>query len=515
MAELWQAAWALRGCVTLALVGASLVCFSAVVAAQDQKGDGPGDSTRAMPGYLRVESALSGPEGAAFAGDFGYGFTESQEVQGGQSDGMHHRLQGSLAASVRPLRWLGVYLALSGRYDRHPDDDEGSDDGIAGTPRLGVRLGNEVAKGLALGFDASLYLPGGDAPSFDFSAASTDLVALATWMPGLEGFSVGLRAGFRVDNSNRSVDEPEQLRQGDFISLQASDFNAILVGLGASYRTGPLEFLLDSTWDVLVGEGAPPAGSSPLRIGGGLRYHVLDGLQIQANCEALASSRPAMGFDIPLVPIEPRLTAQVGLRYRLPFGKQKTEQEEKVKPEAPQPPPKPVELGSTAVIVRDELGQPVEGISGTLTLADGTTRELTIGEDSKIFVDRLPLGAATLSVSAEGYQEKTLELDIDGTETIQAELTLQPIKAQAQVRGLVRSFSGKPVAAEISIAPGDTVITTDEQGRFSVDMAPGRYTVDISAKGYRGQQRKVRVEPEGVTVLNVELRRAKGSSKRR
>ena len=75
-----------------------------------------------------------------------------------------------------------------------------------------------------------------------------------------------------------------------------------------------------------------------------------------------------------------------------------------------------------------------------------------------------------------------------------------------------------PVAADIVIAPdkgerkadsGETPPPTrprTEGGRFQVDVPPGRYRVTISAPGYQVQQRKVEVEENGVTVLNVDLR---------
>ena len=39
-------------------------------------------------------------------------------------------------------------------------------------------------------------------------------------------------------------------------------------------------------------------------------------------------------------------------------------------------------------------------------------------------------------------------------------------------------------------------------------VAPGEYTVLLSAPGYERQRRPVRVEQNGVTILNVDLRRA-------
>jgi HSP20 family molecular chaperone IbpA len=67
------------------------------------------------------------------------------------------------------------------------------------------------------------------------------------------------------------------------------------------------------------------------------------------------------------------------------------------------------------------------------------------------------------------------------------------------------------VAAQIRIEPeaADTGGGSElraEGGRFEIDVAPGRYRVTISAPGFETQNRKVEVEENGVTLLNVDLR---------
>jgi hypothetical protein len=47
-----------------------------------------------------------------------------------------------------------------------------------------------------------------------------------------------------------------------------------------------------------------------------------------------------------------------------------------------------------------------------------------------------------------------------------------------------------------------------DQGRFELDVAPGVHEVRISARGYTTQVRRVRVEDNGVTLLNIDLKKA-------
>jgi hypothetical protein len=78
-------------------------------------------------------------------------------------------------------------------------------------------------------------------------------------------------------------------------------------------------------------------------------------------------------------------------------------------------------------------------------------------------------------------------------------------QGNAQVRGNIRGFSGEPLHATIRLKPRDLKANTDDEGHFELDLPPGEYTVRIRAFGYVSQSRRVVVEPNGVTVLNVEL----------
>jgi hypothetical protein len=77
----------------------------------------------------------------------------------------------------------------------------------------------------------------------------------------------------------------------------------------------------------------------------------------------------------------------------------------------------------------------------------------------------------------------------------------------AQVRGHIRSFSGEALRATIRVQPGDRKASTNDEGYFELDVPPGHYTVRLRAFGYASQTRRVQVDPNGVTVLNVELRK--------
>jgi Carboxypeptidase regulatory-like domain len=74
-----------------------------------------------------------------------------------------------------------------------------------------------------------------------------------------------------------------------------------------------------------------------------------------------------------------------------------------------------------------------------------------------------------------------------------------------QIRGNVRAFSGAPLRATITVQPGGMQASTAADGTFSLDVTPGKYTVQLRAPGYKSQDRDVIVDEDGITVLNVEL----------
>jgi len=79
--------------------------------------------------------------------------------------------------------------------------------------------------------------------------------------------------------------------------------------------------------------------------------------------------------------------------------------------------------------------------------------------------------------------------------------------AGGMIRGQIRAFDGAPVAATASVYPLGTKTTTDADGKFELSVPPGQYTVRVRAFGYRSQNRRVAVSADGITVLNIELRK--------
>jgi hypothetical protein len=496
----------------LLLLAQMVVLLGASRAAAEPLDDsGPGDTAWALPGIARVGVAGTGAPRVAVAATGGYGYTEAL----GSQDGPNHRLTGVVAVAAAPLPWLEAGLRLDGRYNAHPDDDLGSDDNMIGDPRLGVRAGSRLGRALYLGAELVLWVPGKDAPSLPVKASTVDARALLAYHPEGSGFTLAALGGWRLDNSAEAGADPRTLRLGDRISLGLSDFDALLLGLGASQRFGQVELLGELSADLLMGSDAPPAGQSPLRATAGARYHLSAAWQLEGLADISLCERPGLGVDDPLVPIDPRASVLLGLRYRLqvaqPPAKAAPPQppppaapKPEAKPEAKPAPPK-VSTGQVTGIVTDEGGHPISGAYVTVTAGDAS-EEVETDETGRFTMQQVVAGEAQVAVEAEGYERAKQQLQVKADATAEVKLVLLPALPAGQLRGLVRSFAGRPLRAAVRVEPGGIEVETDPEGRFELDVSPGRYTVSIEAEGHLRQQRAVKVENRGVTVINVDLR---------
>jgi hypothetical protein len=215
----------------------------------------------------------------------------------------------------------------------------------------------------------------------------------------------------------------------------------------------------------------------------------------------------------PLVPIEPRVSAFAGIRYA--FG---GEAEVKPAPEEAAPPPAevvapPVPTATDApveVVVIDDQGVPVENAKVSITIA-GAKRELPRDASGSYRDEHVPPGTGVLAVEGVGFEPLERPVKTQAGTPLKVELKLTALPPPSQIRGVVRSFSGQGLAARVRVAPLGLEATTDPSGAFQIDVPPGAYEVTVEADGYESQERRVRVDPQGVVILNADLVKKRGA----
>ena len=167
------------------------------------------DGPDALAGTGRVGWATPTHARLSVLGAGGYGFIEGAPPESGD----HHRAQGSLAASIRPIPWLAIALGAVGRWDVHPDDANGADASGLGYPWLVLRGGAELAGGFSLGADARLDVHAGSGATFDPLGSRLQLRGLATFRT--DGFTIGVAGGVQLDGTgaNRRSERPVARRR--------------------------------------------------------------------------------------------------------------------------------------------------------------------------------------------------------------------------------------------------------------------------------------------------------------
>jgi len=483
--------------------------------------DGPGDTAWALPGIMRTGRVprAPGPARVTIAATAGYGTIEAQE---GELGG-HHRAAGSASVGIVPLPWLGAALRLDGRVDLHPDDAYGADRTFVAAPSVALRVGGapfrlfgggvaEALGGLDLGASFVLIAPGSAAPSLLVDALSYELTGLASYFIASAELTFATEIGYRRDRSAAVVDHPLTIRQGDRIALGSSDFDALLIRLGVARPVGPVELLGETSWDVLLGDRAPSATTSPLRFAAGGRVRVADGLAISLTAELLASGRPSIDSYQPFIPIEPRFTVMAGLRTRVPLGEvvarpAVTAEDEEASDTATDDGAPRRSSGTRTFRGRivDEDGHAVAGAQVRAERGAEVVRTTT-GADGHYVLERVPEPPVQVIIEADGFRERRIEVPDDGGPP--PDLILQPEGTRGWLRGVVQSFDGQPVHATIRLSPSDIELETGDDGTFEVRVPAGSYEVSIHADGWYDQRRQVEVEDNGVTVVNADLRRS-------
>jgi carboxypeptidase family protein len=467
----------------------------------------------AMPGGLRVATAETLPPGTVEVALLsGYGYRKGLL-------GPEHTLKraiGAFALAYAPLSQLVLAVSLDGRYDKHEGLSAMSDDGYVGDPHLLVRYGGASGR-VAFGGQLGIWVPGKDAPSIAASAISVDARALLSIDVGFGTASID--AGFRLDNSASSVDQPDKLSLEDRVSLGVSKWNAALGGLALRIPAGDRVYVtLEGSTDVFVGEGAP---ASILRGGLQLGVAVSDAFTLVAFVEAAkvpgVLANQVMTGDVTLLPYEPLVTGGLGLQARF-GGKQPAGAAGHVVRNATPVPVVVVETAEVAGIVFDEAGKPVVGATVTIKLKNYTGTAVTDGKGAYA-IGKLPIGktvdgktvfddtAAEVAVAVASKQPGSAALTLSKGTNAAPPITLDPRLPPGQLRVVIINLAtSRPVAgATATIEPGGVTATSGPDGKLTVDLPPGHYKLAVTARGLAPQQLDVNIEQNGVAIKNIEL----------
>ena len=233
-------------------------------------------------------------------------------------------------------------------------------------------------------------------------------------------------------------------------------------------------------------------------IGSGLRLAVP--IIFAATGEMLSERAGSLASD-PIVPIDPRVAFTIGFRYttaRKPKPIEVPTDKTTQTPENQNPSPP---TGTLRGKITGDNGEPIA--DATVSVGD---KSVQTGPDGSYVLNEVPLGKTSVTVKKEGFEDRTVEAEVGAGAAPAVDIATKHAIKPGQLRGLIRAFSGRPLAATIRVEPLGVESKTDADGVFQIDVPPGTYEVVVTANGYTTQRRKMQVDENGVTILNADLR---------
>jgi hypothetical protein len=228
------------------------------------------------------------------------------------------------------------------------------------------------------------------------------------------------------------------------------------------------------------------------------------GLSLEVTFDALLGPRPDLSDVTRLIPTEPRATLSVGLRYQLePAPRAALAAPPSTTPQAA-PAPAPPPSARLELSLLDDHGQPRSGARVTLQ-RDGREQTLSEKEPGSYALQGTEPGRAKLRIVADGFEPVEKDIELGAGAPLRLGVSVEPTLPPGQVRGLVRTFAGKGLAANVRVEPLGVEAQSDADGFFQIDVPPGEYEVVIESPGYAPQRRKATVVKQGVVIVNADL----------
>jgi OOP family OmpA-OmpF porin len=461
-------------------------------------------------GLLRVAAAESvGPRLIRLA--FGLDFFSAGSLF--EPDDGQSRVGGTLSISGSPIDYLELWLntrAVSAKNNLTNPQLLQS----LGDLSLGVKGFYPVAKLASVGADLQVrFLSGVGNTSFDFGA---------TQIP-LRGH---LNIGFVLDNSYKLIPEGTQLSEAERFALGINDFNRFTIGFGVEvpvkYVTPYLEYNVDFPLGYLANPGVVVSANAlrtaqtvvdsadiarpavqrviPQVITPGIRVTAIPKLTLDLAVEI--GITPDTGVGVPAVP---PYNVVLFASYPLdPFSEGGGPAGPPVVvpvmvPEAVAPPPS---QGTVAGLVKSQQGG--AAVAGAVISFDRAAPVAT-GPDGRFTSFDMDPGPVKVTVTKEGFEPGTADLQVAVGEAAEIEVALAPSIKEGTVSGRVVDEKDQPVAgASVRIEGKESKeVTTDASGHFELKVTEGQYSLVVDKEGFLKKSRELALK--GGATFNTDV----------
>jgi hypothetical protein len=181
----------------------------------------------------------------------------------------------------------------------------------------------------------------------------------------------------------------------------------------------------------------------------------------------------------------------------------------------PLPPSHPASMRGTlwarsvAVVPGRAKRVPLPRATVTWRSAGAASSEVRSNARGEFSLEALPPGEGTLHVEAPGYEpvDKALTLAVGKREDLDLTLETMARQGKAIIRGTVRSAHGRKLKATLVIPEANLRNQLQRNGAFVFEVPPGRYTLKVSAHGYRTQSKSFELAGGEESIFSIEMRR--------
>jgi hypothetical protein len=282
-------------------------------------------------------------------------------------------------------------------------------------------------------------------------------------------------------------------------SLDGAALSARRLELGAGLRVGDLQVggvRLAGLVEYGYGRGSISGGAVDLR----LARHLLGfGLRASPAPRAAPVAVAMAAAVAPPFPVAPALPAPA---------------EAPPPVEAPPAPPAAAVRGTLwSVTVSAVPGRnrrvPLAQAAVSWTGAGPGAAEVRSDPQGQFVLEGLAAGSGTLKVEAPGFVPVEKPLEVTAGESQAVDLTLEALSdgRRAIIRGTVRSSRGRRVRATLEIPEARLRRKPNKAGAFAFEVPPGRYTLQVGARGYVSQKKTVELGGGEESIFTIELHR--------
>lgn len=460
-----------------------------------------------------------------------------------ESGDNHTRWIGEFSLSGAPTDFLELWVNVGGSSNRNDRTDPQLLQTL-GDLSVGIKGYYPVGRVLSLGADVQVgFLTGIGDTTFDFGSTEVRLRALLTadFTRGetLFPLRVHLNVGYVVDNSDRLIDDGDDLTEAERFALGVNDFSRVTLGLAVEapfkYITPYIEYTAEFPVDPqylatpgvvavaqplrvaqaetpeLTGEPARPAYTRviPQVITPGIRVTAIPKLTLDLAVEIGITPDQTIGvpsvppYNIVLfgsVPIDFfEDDAVTGPPISVPV----------VIPEAVEAAPN---TGTLAGLVTDQ--ETKKPISGAIVRFDRAPPVATAESGRFRSLDMEP-GPVQITVSKEGYEPSTGSVEIVVNDEPEIAVALQPLVREGTMGGRVVDDKDKPLPdVTVTIAqiggddkaPAIEPMQTDADGKFEVTTIEGKYSVRFEKAGFLSKAKTFNLTAQEKITADVVLR---------